>query len=86
VRPVGELVRPLPALTAGRAKPATRPATPGSAKLPVVPLATGAGAIILVLLGAGWLGRRRRRAAVSAAAPAAPSSQDPPQADQPGRD
>jgi serine-type D-Ala-D-Ala carboxypeptidase (penicillin-binding protein 5/6) len=81
VRPAGELVRPLPALTAGRAKPGTRPAPAGSAKLPVVPLATGAGAIILVLLGAGWLGRRRRRAAVSASAPAAPSSQDPPQAE-----
>ena len=58
-----------------------RSAPSGSAKLPVVPLAAGAGAIVLVLLGAGWLGLRRRRSAVSAAAPSAPSSQDRPQAD-----
>lgn len=81
VRPVGELVRPLPTLTARHAKLAARPASPGSARLPVIPLAAGVGAIILVLLGAGWLGRRRRRSAVSAAAPAAPSAQDRPQAD-----
>ena len=77
VRPAGELVRPQPA----RTKPAARAAPAGAAKLPVVPLATGAGAIILVLLGAGWFGLRRRRSAVRAAASAAPSSQDPPQAD-----
>jgi D-alanyl-D-alanine carboxypeptidase (penicillin-binding protein 5/6) len=82
VRPVGELVRPLPALTAAKpAKPAARPAPPGGAKLPVVPLATGGGAIFLVLLGAGWFGRRRRRSAVAASASAAPAGQDPPQAD-----
>src|SRR5215467_13897287 len=77
VRPAGELVRPLPA----RTKSAARAASASAAKLPVVPLATGAGAIILVLLGAGWFGLRRRRSAVRAAASAAPSSQDPPQAD-----
>ena len=81
VRPAGELVRPLPALTATRTKPAAGAAPAGAAKLPVVPLAAGAGAIILALLGAGWLGLRRRRSAVRAAASAAPSSQDPPQAD-----
>ena len=77
VRPAGELVRPLPA----RTKSAARAASASAAKLPVVPLATGAGAIILVLLGAGWFGLRRRRSAVRAAASAAPSSQDPPQGD-----
>jgi len=84
VRPVGELVRPLPAFTArrtGPAKPATRPAPPGAAKLPVIPLATGGGAIILVLLGAGWLGLKRRRSAVRAAASAAPTSEDHPPAE-----
>jgi len=75
VRPVGQLVRPLPATLT-----ASQPARPGPAKVPVVPLATGGGAIILVLLGAGWLGRRRRRA-VRAAASAAPASQDRPPAE-----
>jgi D-alanyl-D-alanine carboxypeptidase (penicillin-binding protein 5/6) len=82
VRPVGELVPPLPAVTASQEKLAQPAASrPGSATLLVVALATGVGAIILVLLGAGWLGRRRRRSAVSAAAPAAPSGQDHPPAD-----
>src|SRR5262249_40686267 len=81
VRPVGELVRPRPALRAGRANPAARPAPPGSAKLPVVPLATGAGAIVLVLLGVGWLGLRRRRAA---AAHASAPAQSPPAGPTPG--
>jgi hypothetical protein len=63
VRPVGELVRPLPALTASHRKPG-RPAPRGAAAspvaLPAVPLAAGAGVIIIVVLSAGWLGRRRR--------------------------
>jgi D-alanyl-D-alanine carboxypeptidase (penicillin-binding protein 5/6) len=87
VRPVGELVRPLPATLTGSHKkltrPAARPAGSGSANFPAVPLATGAGALILVVLGAGWLGLRRRRSAAAASAPAAPASQDRPQADLP---
>jgi serine-type D-Ala-D-Ala carboxypeptidase (penicillin-binding protein 5/6) len=83
VRPVGELVRPLPTLTASRrpARPAARHAQPGTAKLPAVPLATGAGALILTVLGVGWFGRRRRRSAAAAPAPAAPASPDSPRAD-----
>jgi serine-type D-Ala-D-Ala carboxypeptidase (penicillin-binding protein 5/6) len=80
VRPVGGLVRPLPALTAERTKAVAQPGS-GSAKLPVVPLATGAGALILVVLSAGWLVLRRRRSAAAASAPAAPASQDRPEGD-----
>jgi serine-type D-Ala-D-Ala carboxypeptidase (penicillin-binding protein 5/6) len=68
VRPVGELVRPLPALTARRVRPArptARPAPASSAALPALPLATGAGAVIVIVLGVGWLGRRRRRSATA---------------------
>ncbi len=80
VRPVGELVRPLPALTASRKKlssPAARPALPRRAALPgraalssraaltAIPLAAGAGAIIVIVFGAGWLTRRRRRSATA---------------------
>jgi hypothetical protein len=61
VRPVGELVRPLPALTASRKPARSAPASP--AALPAVPLAAGAGVIIAIVLGVGWLGRRRRRSA-----------------------
>jgi hypothetical protein len=85
VRPVGQLVRPLSAnLTAsqnGLTRPASQPARPSSATLPVVPLATGGGAVILVLLGAGWLGLKRRRSAVRAAASAVPTSDDHPPAE-----
>ena len=85
VRPVGQLVRPLSAnLTAsqnGLTRPASQPARSSSGTLPVVPLATGGGAIILVLLGAGWLGLKRRRSAVRAAASAAPTSEDHPPAE-----
>jgi D-alanyl-D-alanine carboxypeptidase (penicillin-binding protein 5/6) len=65
VRPVGELVRPLPALTASRkpARPPVRAAPASPAALPAVPLAAGAGFIIAIVLGVGWLGRRRRRSA-----------------------
>jgi serine-type D-Ala-D-Ala carboxypeptidase (penicillin-binding protein 5/6) len=80
VRPVGELVPPLPAVTASQKKLA-RPTRPGPAKLPVVPLTAGAGAIIIVALGVGWLTLRRRRSAATASAPEAPASQDHPQAD-----
>ncbi len=81
VRPVGELVRPLPALTAKRVKPAestARPAPAGAAtgaggaparaaarpavSLAAASLAAGAGVIIVIVLSAGWLGRRRRPA------------------------
>ncbi len=67
VRPVGELVRPLPSLAASRkrAKSAARPAPTRPAALPVVPLAAGGGGVIVIVivivLGAGWLGLRRRR-------------------------
>src|SRR5258708_35408722 len=70
VRAVGELVGPLPALTASRKKlssPAARPALPrraalsSRAALPAIPLAAGAGAIIVIVFSAGWLTRRRRR-------------------------
>jgi D-alanyl-D-alanine carboxypeptidase (penicillin-binding protein 5/6) len=70
VRPVGELVRPLPSLAASRkrAKSAARPAAARPvparpAALPVVPLAVGADVLMVIVLGAGWLGRRRRRPA-----------------------
>src|SRR5258708_16709872 len=69
VRPVGQLVRPLPA---------ARPAGSGSANFPAVPLATGAGALILVVLGAGWIGLRRRRSAAPASGPPPPASHDRP--------
>lgn len=86
VRPVGKLVRPLPALTASRKKlsrpaaPAALPnraalpsraglpsraARPSSAALPAIPLAAGAGAIIVIVFSAGWLTRRRRRSATA---------------------
>jgi D-alanyl-D-alanine carboxypeptidase (penicillin-binding protein 5/6) len=79
VRPVGELVRPLPALTAKRARPARPAAGPASASsaVPALPLATGAAAVIVIVLSVGWLGRRRRRSATAAA----PASQDHRQAD-----
>jgi D-alanyl-D-alanine carboxypeptidase (penicillin-binding protein 5/6) len=75
VRPVGELVRPLPTTLTASQSGLTRPARPGPAQVPVVPLATGGGAIIIVLLGVGWLGLRRRR---SAAAHASPPPENPP--------
>jgi len=86
VRPVGELVRPLPALTVKRAKragPARSAAGPASASsaVPALPLATGAAAVIVIVLSVGWLGRRRRRSATAASAAAAPASQDHQQAD-----
>jgi D-alanyl-D-alanine carboxypeptidase (penicillin-binding protein 5/6) len=74
VRPVGELVRPLPALTASRKKlssPAAgtalprRAALPSRAALPAIQLAAGAGAVIVLAFGAGWLTRRRRRSATA---------------------
>jgi serine-type D-Ala-D-Ala carboxypeptidase (penicillin-binding protein 5/6) len=78
VRPVGELVRPLPTLTAKRIRPARAAArsAAGGSGLPALPLATGAGAVIVIVLGVGWFGRRRRRAASATSAFAAPASGD----------
>jgi serine-type D-Ala-D-Ala carboxypeptidase (penicillin-binding protein 5/6) len=80
VRPVGEMVGPLPAVRADRVtavKPAARPAPPRPAPSrptapPVVPLAVSGGVIAAIALGASWLGLRRRR-------PAATDPADPPQ-------
>jgi serine-type D-Ala-D-Ala carboxypeptidase (penicillin-binding protein 5/6) len=77
VRPVGELVRPLPALTAKRVKPsrpAAGPARASSAAFPALPLATGAGAVIVLVLATGWLGRRRRRSATATATAVGPAA------------
>jgi D-alanyl-D-alanine carboxypeptidase (penicillin-binding protein 5/6) len=66
VRPVGQLVPPLPALTVSRsrpAKPAARVAPASAAGLPAVPLAAGSGVIMVLVLSIGWLSRRRRRSA-----------------------
>ena len=69
VRPVGELVRPLPVLTASRRKPARPPARPAPARpatlraVPVAVVPVGAGVVIGIVLSAGWLRWRRRRPA-----------------------
>ena len=73
VRPVGELVPPLPAVTVSRARPratarpaAARPAAGPAVTHPAsqaVPLAAGAAVLAAVAVGLGRLTRRRRRAA-----------------------
>jgi serine-type D-Ala-D-Ala carboxypeptidase (penicillin-binding protein 5/6) len=68
VRPVGELVPPLPAVTASHqradasAKPAIRTAPASQATVPAVSVAAGA-VLATVLVGIGWRSRQRRRPA-----------------------
>jgi serine-type D-Ala-D-Ala carboxypeptidase (penicillin-binding protein 5/6) len=75
VRPVGQLVRPLSAVTASRvtrhasgqhagAKTAAGPAVAGSS-LPAVPLATASGLALIAGLGSALLLRQRRRPAAA---------------------
>ena len=81
VRPVGELVRPRPALAAGRRGRRSRPAEPAAraqavpAALPAAWLAGGGGVIIVIVLTVGWLGRRGRRS--GPAAPGRPRAGPP---------
>jgi len=68
VRPVGELVPPLPVVTVSHrqpdasAKPAARPASAGSAAVPAVPVAVSA-VLVAAMVGVSWLTWRRRRLA-----------------------
>jgi serine-type D-Ala-D-Ala carboxypeptidase (penicillin-binding protein 5/6) len=77
VRPVGELVSPLPAVTTSRVarhprgqRAGTRTATaaPASSGLPAGPLAATCGLALIAGLGGAWLLRQRRGPAASARA------------------
>jgi D-alanyl-D-alanine carboxypeptidase (penicillin-binding protein 5/6) len=83
VRPVGQLVPPLPAVTTSRLKQlhaaakktAAMPAPSGPA-LPAVPLTVGGGLAAIAVLGTALFTRRRRRPAAPAA-PAASAARGP---------